>query len=104
MDNECIICLNTCDYKNEDDIKEITTECNHKFHKICLHMWGHIPNDKYNNCPICRSNIDKSIKLLNDTNKSRIWNIDIQPPFWIKKDRILWKQKYEDKLDLYNRL
>ena len=47
--------------------------------------------------------IDDSIKLLNDTNKSRLWGIDIQPPFWIKQSRVVWKQKYEDKLEMYRR-
>jgi hypothetical protein len=43
--NECPICYQTC-----DDTLNITTLCNHLFHKSCIDEWL----DKINNCPICR--------------------------------------------------
>ena len=44
-DNECPICYQSC-----NDTLNITTHCNHSFHKICIDEWL----EKINNCPICR--------------------------------------------------
>ena len=42
---ECPIC-----YQIYDNNSNITTICNHSFHKVCIDEWL----DKINNCPICR--------------------------------------------------
>ena len=44
-DNECPICYQSC-----NDTLNITTHCNHSFHKTCIDEWL----EKTNNCPICR--------------------------------------------------
>jgi hypothetical protein len=59
-DDICSICIDKL-VKLVDDIK--TTDCNHKFHKVCLDTWLN-----YNNsCPYCRNKIESNITESNIT-------------------------------------
>ena len=48
---DCAICMEPL------DSNIITTNCNHKFHKKCLHKWydfDKTSQGKYGKCPLCR--------------------------------------------------
>ena len=45
----CSICLESISDENV-----CTTNCNHKFCKLCLDLWF---DNKHSSCPICRTNI-----------------------------------------------
>jgi hypothetical protein len=57
-DDICSICIDKL-VKLVDDIK--TTDCNNKFHKVCLDTWLN-----YNNsCPYCRNKINITEFIIN---------------------------------------
>lgn len=76
----CSICM------NQITTNKIITECSHSFHELCIHKWINLPNYNYNNCPVCRKNINNTGNYLNmyKHDKTRIWYIHVDPPFWIK--------------------
>jgi len=86
----CAICYENIKEDQLSDISwieypNIETPCKHIFHKLCLHKWINIPNNKYNNCPICRANIDEIGNYLNvvEPSANRIWTIHVNKPWWI---------------------
>ena len=52
IEENCPICLMY--YKEEDFIGKLN--CSHYFHSECILLWL---NDLHNNCPICRTKINK---------------------------------------------
>ena len=56
--NECPIC-----YEEMDESNSIITNCNHKYHKNCLHTWA----NKHNSCPICRKKLVASYIIDDET-------------------------------------
>ena len=75
----CSICLS-----NETE-HMIETNCGHNFHKLCIHKWINLPNYCYNNCPVCRGNINALGNYLNidDIEPNRIWYLHVKPPYWV---------------------
>ena len=53
---KCSICLEILNNNNNNNNKNNKTECNHIFHKECIHQW--IKNNK-NTCPLCRKKLYK---------------------------------------------
>ena len=59
---ECSICCNSI-------TREYKTKCNHKFDLQCIKIWINSDASNNNLCPICRSALDKDIKILSYMNK-----------------------------------
>ena len=71
--NDCSICFDQIDNKNEIE----TTECEHRFHKKCLYTWCRTRKT----CPICRTEIPLTCeKLKQELDK---YNTD---DYWIKME------------------
>lgn len=84
INDKCYICMEPITNN------KIITDCSHNFHALCIHKWINIPNNNYNNCPVCRQNIDNIGNYLNvfKHDKTRIWYINVDPPYWMKQIRI----------------
>jgi hypothetical protein len=85
----CSICHDSFEPIVDMEDPNITTVCNHTFHKVCLHKWINMLRNKYNSCPVCRGNIDTTGYYLNiiEHSPNRIWNIHVNCPYWITEQR-----------------
>ena len=93
MNTNCAICHEQIEEPQLSDISRdfeypnIETPCKHVYHKVCLHKWINIPDNKYNNCPMCRGNINKIGNYLNviEHSPNRIWTLHVRKPWWLNR-------------------